>query len=192
MDEQGLIFQIIRKTREKHRTATSSDCRGRMLAIGEGRRDGFRLVARCGEKLVVEGKRAGGVGAVCVAGEREGLAAAACPVDFAPLARAAWLRHPSGSAKSLKGRGATPDLPQACLPDGGKLQSRQGLRRVARQYFTGWADIQETPAPAAHAGFWPVGVIVRHDIIDDQSASQPSTSRLDRRSRGVELLPARQ
>jgi len=98
-------------------------------------------VARGGKQSVIWGQRAGGIGAGGVAGQREGLAAATAPVDLAPLARAAGLGHPSRAAETSENRGVVPDLREARLGDGRKAQTRQGLRRMARQHFARRRDV---------------------------------------------------
>src|SRR3546814_11802605 len=55
-------------------------------------------------------QRAGGVGRGSVARERERLTAAAAPVDLAPLARPARLRHPVRAATTHEGRRPEPYL----------------------------------------------------------------------------------
>ena len=75
-----------------------------MLAIDKLRRRYLGVTAGADEELVVGGERAGRVCAAGIAGQRKGLATAAAPIDLAPLAGAARLRHPSGAAKSRKRR----------------------------------------------------------------------------------------
>src|SRR5205085_1872621 len=70
---------------------------------------GFGLRQR-GDACVMGGFVAGRVGRRGVAGERQRLAAAAAPVDLAPLARAAGLLHPIRAAKGAEGRAVAPDL----------------------------------------------------------------------------------
>src|SRR5271156_4210 len=112
-----------------------------MLAIDEIGPRLLGLAASGREQLVIWGQRAGGIGAGGVAGQREGLAAATAPVDLAPLARAAGLGHPRGAAETRESRGLVPDLREARLGDGRKAQTRQGLRRMARQHFACRRDV---------------------------------------------------
>src|SRR5262249_5638129 len=51
-----------------------------------------------------------GVGCFGVAGEREGLAAAAAEIEFAPRAARARLLHPCAAAESIEGRRVRPDI----------------------------------------------------------------------------------
>src|SRR3546814_15840038 len=53
---------------------------------------------------------AGRIGGGCVAEDREGLAAAAAPVDFAPVAGPAGFGHPVGAAKVVERVGVQPDV----------------------------------------------------------------------------------
>src|SRR5438552_2252456 len=53
--------------------------------------------------LVHRRQRAGRIGVAGVAGQREGLAAAAAEIDFLELAAAARLRHPAGAAIAVEG-----------------------------------------------------------------------------------------
>ena len=54
--------------------------------------------------VLFDQRGAGRVGAAGIAGQRKGLAAATTPIDLAPLAGVARLRHPIGAAKSRKRR----------------------------------------------------------------------------------------
>ena len=166
--------------------------RGGVLPINK---TGCRLggfAASASEKRMIGRQRARGVGPGGVAGQREGLAAATAPVDLAPFAGTAGLGHPPRPAELRERWGMIPDLGEACLGDSRKPQTRQGLRRVTRQHPARRRDIQETPAPAAHARLRTMRVIVRNDIVDDETAGEPRPRRFDRRRRLVELLPARQ
>src|SRR5262249_32841385 len=72
-----------------------------------------------GERRQVAG-RVGGGG---VAGQGEGLAAAAAEIELAPLAAAAGLGHPVGAAEAAEHRRVEPDLFEPGLPDVGELQA---------------------------------------------------------------------
>src|ERR1700692_606626 len=54
-------------------------------------------------------QRAGRVGIAGIAGQREGLAAAAAEIDFLELAALARLRHPAGAAIAVESFGILPD-----------------------------------------------------------------------------------
>src|SRR3984893_7418423 len=54
-------------------------------------------------------QRAGRIGIAGIAGQREGLAAAAAEIDFLELAAPARLRHPAGAAIAVEGFGILPD-----------------------------------------------------------------------------------
>ena len=67
---------------------------------------------RCkrGDIRVVRREMANWVGGGGIAGKDKGLAPAAAEIDFAPLATAAGLLHPSGAAKCIEGRRVYPNL----------------------------------------------------------------------------------
>src|SRR5260370_20786002 len=67
-------------------------------------------LARLSDQGVVGRQGAGRVGTRGIAGQREGLAAAAAPIDLAPVAGPAWLRHPGGAAKPREFRRTVPDI----------------------------------------------------------------------------------
>src|SRR6202023_2724886 len=67
---------------------------------------------QCGllENLLMHRRqRAGRIGIAGIAGQREGLAAAAAEIDFPELAALARLRHPAGAAVAVEGLGILPD-----------------------------------------------------------------------------------
>src|SRR5580704_3320009 len=74
-----------------------------------------------------------GVGRGGVAYECQRLAAAAAPVDLAPVARAAGLLHPFRAAEGLEGRIVTPDLGQRVLAHVPELEARNRFRCMAGQ-----------------------------------------------------------
>src|SRR3546814_8122821 len=78
----------------------------------------------------------GRVGAVGAAGERQGLAAAAAPVDLAPVAAAAGLRHPVGTAEPPERLGGLPDLARAPFADALEAEPGNGGGGMARQHGT--------------------------------------------------------
>src|SRR3546814_20558602 len=79
-------------------------------------------------------QRAGGVGRGSVARERERLTAAAAPVDLAPLARPARLRHPVRAAIAHEGRRPAP---------------RSDNRRVGNEWVGQW-EARGYPEPEKH------------------------------------------
>src|SRR5256885_16007351 len=89
-----------------------------------GRRDGG------GEIAALDGAMADRIRRRRIAGQREGLAAAAAPIDFAALAGAAGLEHPISATEAVERIGLTPDLAQAHGPDRREVEARQRLRRM--------------------------------------------------------------
>src|SRR3546814_7582016 len=106
--------------------------------------------------------------------QREGLAAAAAPIDLAALAGAAGLRHPGGAAVGLEGRRVQPDLAQALVADAVEGERGDRFRGVAGQHLAGRRDVEELAAPAAHAGLRPPRVVVGHHVVDDRSEEHTS------------------
>src|ERR1700687_4897829 len=54
-------------------------------------------------------QRAGRIGIAGIAGQREGLAAAAAEIDLLELTALAWFGHPAGAAIAVEGLGILPD-----------------------------------------------------------------------------------
>src|SRR5882762_5513323 len=82
-------------------------------AVDEGWRRVVRRRDRLGQAPALGREVTDRVGGRRVAGQREGLAAAAAPIYLAALARAAGLEHPIGPAEPVEGVGFAPDLGQA-------------------------------------------------------------------------------
>src|SRR5216683_5657150 len=74
-------------------------------AVDEGRWRVMRRGDRLDQAAALGGEMADRVGGRRVAGQREGLAAAAAPIDLAALAGAAGLEHPIGAAEAVEGVG---------------------------------------------------------------------------------------
>src|SRR5258708_21151507 len=97
-------------------------------------------------------QRAGGVGIAGVPGERKGLATAAAEIDLAELAALARLLHPAGAAIAVEGFRVLPDPGDRMVgAHRFEFEPGDGLRRMAGQNLAGRRDIEELPAPAAHA-----------------------------------------
>src|SRR5260370_39695115 len=80
------------------------------IAIDETFVVGRRLGLGQLENLLMQRRqRAGRIGIAGIAGQREGLAAAAAEIDFPELAAPARLRHPAGAAIAVEGLGILPD-----------------------------------------------------------------------------------
>src|SRR4051812_38762016 len=127
-----------------------------------------KLLARCGvrfglmEYLFVQRREgAGGVGISRIARQRKSLAAAAAEIDLAEVATLARLRHPAGAAIAVEGLRILPD-PGDGMIGTNRLEFEAGdaLGRMARQHFAGRRDVEELPAPAAHAFFRPQRIVV--------------------------------
>src|SRR3546814_20525729 len=78
---------------------------------------------------VLRREGAGGIDGAGFSGQREGLAAAAAPVDLAALAGATGLRPPVGAAVGLEGRRLQPDLAQALVAAAGEGAIGRAARR---------------------------------------------------------------
>src|SRR5882724_2874825 len=79
-------------------------------------------------------QRAGRVGIAGIAGQREGLAAAAAKVDFPEFAALARLLHPAGAAIAVEGLGILPDPGDRMVgPDRQEFEPGDGLGRMTRQ-----------------------------------------------------------
>src|SRR5438552_1501292 len=78
-------------------------------------------------------QRADRIGVGSVAGEREGLAAAATEDDRLPGTGAAWLLHPRVTPERLEGRRLVPDPLDRVLAHARQLQRWDRIGAVARQ-----------------------------------------------------------
>ena len=85
-----------------------------------------------------------------------------------------------------------PDFVEVRRRDTREIEAGQRLGGVARQHLSGRRHVQETPAPAAHARFRPLGVIVGQHIVDNHDSGEQGAGGFDDCGRGVELIPARQ
>src|ERR1700759_5076418 len=119
-------------------------------------------------------QRAGRIGIGSIAGQRKGLAAAAAEIDLAEFASFAWLLHPAGAAIAVEGIRVLPD-PGDRMVRAHRLEFEPGdaLGGVAGQHLAGRRDVEELPAPAAHAFLRPQRVIVWHDVVDGERAPEP-------------------
>src|SRR5918998_3440748 len=100
-----------------------------------------------------------------IAGQLEGLAAAAAEVEVPALAAAAGLGHPIRPAEALEQLGPFPDPLQRVLPHAGPGQG-QGVCGRAREDVAVGHHGELAPAPAAHAGLGVPAVVVRQDVDD--------------------------
>ena len=158
----------------RHGRRPSPACRRRNCDRGIGccrRRPRLGLLE---DLLMHRRQRAGRIGIAGIAGQRKGLAAAAAEIDFAELAALARLRHPAGAAIAVEGLGVLPD-PGDRMIGAHRFEFEPGdaLRGVAGQDLAGRRNVEELPAPAAHAFLRPQRIIVRHHIVDGEHALQP-------------------
>jgi len=106
--------------------------------------------------------------------------------------------------RSGRARPSTPCHENVRRPGNG-TRSRRGLRPrqsetanparfrgMAGEHLSRRGYVQEAPAPAAHARLRTMRVIVRKDIVDDETAGEAHPRGFDSRCRLVELLPAGQ
>src|SRR5947209_1445613 len=100
---------------------------------------------------------------VRIAGDGEGLAAAAAEVLIALGARAARLLHPVEAAECHEGGRVVPDIGERMLAHVPEIEPRNALGRVAWQHLTGRRNVERTPSPAADASLRKARVVVRHD-----------------------------
>src|SRR5262249_60772442 len=106
---------------------------------------------------VVWGQVADRTGGRGIAGEQEGLAAAAAEILVPPRATAARLAHPVGAAEGAEGRGVAPDIGERVVAHRPELEPGDGFRRMARQHAAGRRDVERAPAPAADTGLGVAG-----------------------------------
>src|ERR1700688_2809621 len=101
-------------------------------------------------------QRAGRIGVAGIAGEGKGLAAAAAEIDFPELAALARLLHPAGAAIAVESFGIPPDPGDRMVGSHRqKLEPGDAFGGVAGQDFAGGGNVEELPAPAAHAFLRP-------------------------------------
>ena len=131
------------------------------------------------------------VGRGRVAGEREGLAAAAAEIQLAARAARARLLHPGGAAEGIEGRRVRPDVGERMLAHVPEFEPGNRFRGVAGQHLAGGRDVERAPAPAADARLRIARVIVRHHRVDDDAAVMARAQILHRRRRALDLLAGR-
>src|SRR6266508_2934600 len=110
------------------------------------------------------------VGCSGVAGNGEGLAAAAAEIQLATRTTRARLLHPCGTAEGVEGRGIRPDIGEGTLAHVPEFKAGDRLSRVAGQHLARRRHVERAAAPATDARLWIAGVVVGHDRIDDDAA----------------------
>jgi len=142
--------------------------------------------------FVHRGERAGRIGVAGIAGQGKGLAATTAEINFLEFAAAARLRHPAGAAVAVEGFGVLPD-PGDRMIGAHRFEFEPGdaLGGVAGQDLAGRRDIEELPAPAAHA----ISSAAAHNNpaphIDRQNAFQPRLGFFDDPAGFLDLLQGR-
>src|SRR5882757_9962168 len=102
--------------------------------------------------LVQRRQRAGRIGIAGIAGQRKGLAATAAEIDFPELAALARLGHPAGAAIAVERLGILPDPGNRMIGAYGfEFEPGDAFSGVAGQDLAGGRNVEELPAPAAHA-----------------------------------------
>src|SRR5260370_15949691 len=95
--------------------------------------------------LMQRRQRAGRISIAGIAGQREGLAAAAAEIDFPELAAPARLRHPAGAAITVEGLGILPDPGDRMVRSHRfEFESGNGLGGVAGPDLAGGGNVVET------------------------------------------------
>ena len=125
-----------------------------------------------------------------VAGEREGLAAAAAEIELATRAARARLLHPRGAAERIEGRRVRPDIGERMLAHVPEFKAGNRLGRVAGQHLARRRHVERAPAPAADARLGIAGIVVRHHRVDDDAAVVTRAQVLHRRRGPLDLLAA--
>ena len=110
------------------------------------------------------------VGCADIAGEREGLAAAAAEIQLATRTTRARLLHPCGTAEGVEGRGIRPDIGEGAVAHVPEFKAGNRLSRVTGQHLARRCHVEGAAAPAADAWLWIPGAVVGHDRIDDDAA----------------------
>src|SRR6516225_11179701 len=135
---------------------------------------GCFLLGLLEDRLMHRRQRAGGIGIAGIAGQRKGLAAATAEINLPELAAPTRLRHPARAAIAVEGFRVLPDPGDRMVrPHRFELQPGDGLGGVAGQDLARRRDVEELPAPAAHALLRPQRVIVGDHVVDRKPALQP-------------------
>src|SRR5258708_36456506 len=83
--------------------------------------------------MVVRREMADRIGGACIAGECEGLAAAAAGIDVAASAALARLRQEARAAEGVEGGVGFPDVPQRMVFYRAEIDAPERVCRVSRQ-----------------------------------------------------------
>src|ERR1700733_12947872 len=100
--------------------------------------------------------RAGRIGGASIAGQREDMTATAAEIDLPELAAFARLGHPAGAAIAVEAFRILPDPGDRMIRSHGfEFEAGNGFGGMAGQNSSGGRDVEELPAPAAHAFLRP-------------------------------------
>src|SRR5262249_26037892 len=149
-----------------------------------------RLLFRLLEDLLVHRRqRAGGIGIARIARQRKRLAAATAEIYVLELAGTAGLRHPARAAVTGESLPVLPDPGDRMIGAYGfEFQPGDAFGGMAWQDLALRRDVEELPAPAAHALFRPQRIIIRDDIVNGEHALEPLTRVFDKAGRFLELF----
>ena len=136
--------------------------------------------------------RARGVGVRRVAGEQEGLAAAAAEVLLLLVATAAGRAHPFVATEFLEGGRLVPQPGEALVAHRGEFQPLDHARLLAGHGDAVRGDGEVDRAPAVHARLGAALVVVGDDEVDRHAIAEALARRLHRALGGLQLLECRQ
>ena len=117
---------------------------------------------------------------------------ATAEILFFFIATATRLFHPVHATEKIKGFRLVPDFFHAVVVNIGAIQARQLARGMTRQSDAVGGNGQEGSAPAVHAGFGPIFIKIRHDIVDFHFTGDSFFKRLRDGFGFLELLLSRQ
>src|SRR6056297_2287011 len=106
------------------------------------------------------------IGRCCIAGQREGLTAAATEIKLLTRTASAGLLHPRRAAKHLERSAPEPNVFEAHLADSVSHNAGNGLGGMAWQHFSIRRDIESNTSPSTHAGFGIPREVIGFYVID--------------------------
>src|SRR6516162_6721963 len=132
-----------------------------------------------GEAGMVGSEVTNRIGCSDVAGEREGLAAAAAEIELPTRTARARLLHPRAAAEGVEGRRVCPDIGERTLAHVPEFKAGDRFGGVAGQHLARRRDVERAPTPAADARLWITGIVVGHHGVDDDAAVVTRAQLLD-------------
>src|SRR6266542_1364388 len=142
-----LVAAAERNSGSQNRKSAASRGKGKDTELQRGRFPGGLEKGPLDDRMQRR-KMADRVGGGGVAGQEEGLAAAAAEVDLAPLTASARLGHPVRAAKAPEHRGVEPDAFERGIPDVGERQARDLARGLTGQDCSVRRNGQKDAPPA--------------------------------------------